>query len=103
MDYSKIQENRKKRITKLNKKNPLHGWYVDDSNFIKHIYSKYDSNSYVEVTAVTEDKTNPYPQNIKASYIGLVNEYLGNAPPKPNVLTMLISKIQEEMNDKRIF
>lgn len=103
MDIANIHEQRKKRIKQLNKKK-LHGWKcnTDEHFFKKLIYSKYDDNSYVEVTTVTETYENPYPDDFDVTYVGLVNEYLGVAPKTPNILTTLLTKLYSEVNNNSI-
>ena len=57
------------------------------------IYSSYESNSYKEVSFVTDDYIHDMPETMDICYVGLVDEYLGEMTPKPNVIQTLLSKI----------
>lgn len=100
MNIQQIQDHRIKRIKELNKKK-LHGWKCNESNhyFKKFIYRKYDDNSYVLVTTITDTYVNPYPDDYDVTYVGLVNQYIGRAPKTPNVLTTLLTKLQSNLNN----
>ena len=91
-----IRERRKQRLSKLRKTPPKHAWLVegeDGAYFKNKIYSSYESNSYKEVSFVTDDYIHGMPETMEISYVGLVDEYLGEMTPKPNVIQTLLSKI----------
>ena len=85
-DVYKAKNNRLKRFK--NKKDTFHGWLITgrDNIYMKNkIFSCFKDNIYKEVTFITSDKKNPYPDNENILYIGEVNEYLGEMTTKPNI------------------
>jgi hypothetical protein len=101
-----VKQYQKNRLNKLKYKNKekLHGWLL--INNIQHnnnkIYSSYDNNSYVEVSCVTFDKINPYPDNCNVEYKGIVNEFLGNMPVRNNIIENLLNKYHDTDVNKYI-
>ena len=93
-----VKKNQKKRLNKIKEKKQKHGWYIN--GYVNNkIYSKYDTNEYVEVSFITEEKSDIYiKQNIK--YVGLVNEYLGNMPQKSIIINKILNKYYD--NDHSI-
>lgn len=94
--YLSVMENRKNRKKKIVKKNPLHGWLVcgQDGQYVKNkIYSSFIDNTYKEISFATKEKYNPYPKDWNVKYVGLVDEYLGEMTPKPNIFINLTDKI----------
>ena len=69
----------------------------DRAYFKNKIYSSYESSSYKEVSFVTDDYIHDMPETMEISYIGLVDEYLGEMTPKPNVIQTLLSNILNMM------
>tara|TARA_B110001469_G_C9429162_1_gene218256 strand:- start:215 stop:535 length:321 start_codon:yes stop_codon:yes gene_type:complete len=95
-----VKQAQKKRLNKIknNSKKELHGWLLV-TNIQRNnnkIYSNYYDNSYVEVSCVTENKINPYVNALEVEYKGVVNEYLGNMPPKNNIIDNLLNKIYDD-------
>jgi hypothetical protein len=80
-------------------KKKLHGWKCnsEDHDFKTFIYSKYNDDSHVEVTCVTEIYKNPYPESFNVTYVSLVDEYIGVKPKTPNVLTTLLTNLYSEV------
>jgi hypothetical protein len=82
----KAKNNRLNRLK--SKKNSFHGWLITgrDNIYIRNkIFSCFKDNIYKEVTFITSDKNNPYPDNENIKYIGEVDEYLGEMTQKPNI------------------
>jgi hypothetical protein len=86
-----VKEAQKLRLQKIKSKNKqkLHGWILTgkESEYIKNkIFTTYENNErYVEVTHFTKDMISPFPKNWEYSYVGLIDEYLGYMPDKPNI------------------
>jgi hypothetical protein len=99
-----VKEAQKLRLQKIKakEKKRLHGWLLTgkESKYIRNkIYTTYDNDDkYIEITQTTTVFDNPYPCNWECKYQGLVNEYLGNMPIKPDIHTI----IEEDMTNRYI-
>jgi hypothetical protein len=86
-----VKEAQKLRLQKIKSKNKkkLHGWILTgkEAEYIRNkIFTTYENNErYVEVTHFTKEYISPFPENWEYRYVGLIDEYLGYMPEKPNI------------------
>jgi len=74
-----VKEAQKKRLVNIRKKKALHGWFTEDFCGTNKYYSQFDKDGYVIVSCVTKNNVNPFPKRLNVEYVGILNEYKGDA------------------------